>query len=153
MLLSTEGDPGPVTMNRFGNPGVATPRYARGPARPDVHQLHVRPVEHRVVLVALAQPLRSDRVRPRAEQLRDRRVGDGLPDPVSHELGDDLVGLPRHQHVGVRAEERHPAARLPALGECPLHVLARLGQHRAPGPGDRNAEERLPRFLPVLPVA
>src|ERR1700677_4382618 len=61
MLLSTEGDPGPVTMNRFGNPGVATPRYARGPARPDVHQLHVRPVEHRVVLVALAQPLRSDR--------------------------------------------------------------------------------------------
>jgi hypothetical protein len=32
MLLSTEGDPGPVTMNRFGKPGVATPRYARGPA-------------------------------------------------------------------------------------------------------------------------
>jgi hypothetical protein len=26
MLLSTEGDPGPVTMSRFGNPCVATPR-------------------------------------------------------------------------------------------------------------------------------
>ena len=26
MLLSTDGDPGPVTMNMFGNPGVAIPR-------------------------------------------------------------------------------------------------------------------------------
>ena len=58
-----------------------------------------------------------------------------------------------NQQVGVRAKERHPAARPPALAERPLHVLGRLAQHRPPGPGDRHAEERLPRLLPVLAVA
>ena len=32
MLLSTDGLPGPVIMNRFGNPAVIMPRYVRGPA-------------------------------------------------------------------------------------------------------------------------
>ena len=32
MLDSTDGLPGPVMMNRFGKPAVATPRYVRGPS-------------------------------------------------------------------------------------------------------------------------
>jgi hypothetical protein len=32
MLLSTDGLPGPVTRNMFGNPATATPRYECGPA-------------------------------------------------------------------------------------------------------------------------
>ena len=32
MLLNTEGLPGPVTMNKFGNPETTMPRYVRGPA-------------------------------------------------------------------------------------------------------------------------
>lgn len=32
MLLSTDGLPGPVMVNRFGNPAVIRPRYVRGPA-------------------------------------------------------------------------------------------------------------------------
>ena len=38
MLLSTDGLPGPVTMNRFGKPATATPRYVRGPVRPVLAQ-------------------------------------------------------------------------------------------------------------------
>src|ERR1700709_1878075 len=30
MLVSTDGEPGPVTVNRFGKPATATPRYAVG---------------------------------------------------------------------------------------------------------------------------
>src|ERR1044071_8665256 len=32
MLLRTEGLPGPVIMNMFGNPAVEIPRYVLGPA-------------------------------------------------------------------------------------------------------------------------
>src|SRR6516162_3837609 len=31
VLLNTDGDPGPVTMNMFGNPAATIPRYERGP--------------------------------------------------------------------------------------------------------------------------
>ena len=33
MLVSTEGLPGPVMVNRFGKPAMASPRYVRGPSR------------------------------------------------------------------------------------------------------------------------
>src|SRR5687767_4152135 len=32
MFVSTDGEPGPVTVNRFGKPATATPRYALGAA-------------------------------------------------------------------------------------------------------------------------
>ena len=32
MLLSTDGLPGPVTVNRFGKPAIVRPRYDRGPS-------------------------------------------------------------------------------------------------------------------------
>ena len=32
MLLSTEGLPGPVMVNKLGNPATMMPRYVRGPS-------------------------------------------------------------------------------------------------------------------------
>ena len=34
MLLSTEGLPGPVTVNRFGKPAMVSPSDERGTVRP-----------------------------------------------------------------------------------------------------------------------
>jgi hypothetical protein len=42
MLRSTDGLPGPVIVNRFGNPAMPMPGYVRGPAAYEIGDDAVR---------------------------------------------------------------------------------------------------------------
>ena len=102
--------------------------------RPDVDQRHVRPVEHRVVVVALAQPLRPDRVaRGQSSSATAGSVTVSLIRSRMNSAMTSLASCDTSRSVYAPRNGMPPPARHRSA-ERPLHVLGRLVSTGRPVP-------------------
>mmetsp|Transcript_29507 Transcript_29507/g.94416 ORF Transcript_29507/g.94416 Transcript_29507/m.94416 type:complete len:480 (-) Transcript_29507:287-1726(-) len=119
----------------------------------DADEGHVVPVVRLVVVCVEAEPLGSDRVVGRHQQVRHRWLDQLLSDALPHEAGGGLVGVGALEQVIVREEHRLPA-HFPARLVSALPLLVAHLERRDGGRAVLcDPERRDQRLLPDLAVA